>query len=110
VQKFFQYWTRPDIVRHYSESSATVLPYKYDTKNLNVAAPIRGIFAKVVSFLNSAGPNGAILFNDEAVDVNMYTKYIWQGSTGLFAGALTPKQLLGQLETATEAFQKSHPR
>jgi hypothetical protein len=64
----------------------------------------------VASFLSNAGPNGAILFNDEAVDVNMYTKYIWQGSTALFSGALTPKQLLGQLEAATEAFQKSHPR
>jgi ABC-type glycerol-3-phosphate transport system substrate-binding protein len=110
VQKFFLFWTRADNVRYYSESTATVLPYKYDTKNLSVAAPIRGIFAKVVGFLNNAGPNGAILFNDEAVDVNMYTKYIWQGSTGLFAGAVTPTQLLGQLETATEAFQKSHPK
>jgi len=110
VQKFFLFWTRSDNVRYYSENTATVLPYKYDTKNLSVAAPIKGIFAKVVSFLNNAGPNGAILFNDEAVDVNMYTKYIWQGSVGLFSGAITPTQLLSQLEAATETFQRSHPK
>jgi ABC-type glycerol-3-phosphate transport system substrate-binding protein len=109
VQKFYLFWTRPDNVRYYSEGTATVMPYKYDTKNLTVAAPIKGLFAQVVGFLNNAGPNGAILFNDEAVDVNMYTKYIWQGSVGLFSGAITPTQLLGQLESATEAFQKSHP-
>jgi hypothetical protein len=86
------------------------MPYKYDTNNLNVAAPIKGLFSQVVGFLKNAGPNGAILFNDEAVDVNMYTKYIWQGSVGLFSGAITPTQLLGQLEAATEAFQKSHPK
>jgi ABC-type glycerol-3-phosphate transport system substrate-binding protein len=108
VQKFLLFWTRPDNVRYYSESTATVLPYKYDTKNLSVAAPIRGIFATVVSYLNNAGPNGAILFNDEAVDVNMYTKYIWQGSVALLSGALKPQQLLSQLEAATVAFQKSH--
>ena len=110
VKKFYLFWTRPDNVRYYSESTATVMPYKYDTKNLALAAPIKGIFAQVVSFLNNAGPNGAILFNDEAVDVNMYTKYIWQGSTGLFSGAITPTQLLGQLEAATAAFQSSHPK
>jgi hypothetical protein len=87
-----------------------VLPYKYDTKNLSIAAPIKDLFARVVGFLNNAGPNGAILFNDEAVDVNMYTKYIWQGSVGLLADALKPQQLLRQLEAATEAFQKSHPK
>lgn len=110
VHKFYLFWTRADNVRYYSENTATVMPYKYDTKNLSVAAPIKDTFAKVVSFLNNAGPNGAILFNDEAVDVNMYTKYIWQGSVGLFSGAITPTQLLGQLETATEVFQRSHPK
>jgi ABC-type glycerol-3-phosphate transport system substrate-binding protein len=110
IEKFYLFWTRPDNVRYYSENTATIMPYKYDTKNLSVAAPIRGIFAQVVSFLNNAGPNGAILFNDEAVDVNMYTKYIWQGSVALLSGALKPAQLLSQLEAATEAFQKSHPK
>jgi raffinose/stachyose/melibiose transport system substrate-binding protein len=110
VQKFYLFWTRPDNVRYWSETTATVMPYKYDAKNLAVPTPVKGIFARVVSFLNNAGPNGAILFNDEAVDVNMYTKYIWQGSTGLFSGAITPKQLLSQFEAATEAFQKSHPK
>ena len=40
----------------------------------------------------------------------MYTKYIWQGSVALLSGALKPQQLLGQLEAATEAFQKGHKR
>jgi ABC-type glycerol-3-phosphate transport system substrate-binding protein len=110
VQKFYLFWTRPDNVRYLSENTATVFPYKYDTKNLAVAAPIKSLFAQVVGFLNNAGPNGAILFNDEAVDVNMYTKYIWQGSVGLFSGAITPTQVLSQLEAATEAFLKSHPK
>lgn len=40
----------------------------------------------------------------------MYTKYIWQGSTALFSGALTAPALCAQLEAATESFQKSHPK
>jgi raffinose/stachyose/melibiose transport system substrate-binding protein len=110
VQKFYLFWTRPDTVRAMVVGTAGWLPYKYDTKNLTFPANQRAIFAQVSGFLNNAGPNGAILFNDEAVDVNMYTKYIWQGSVGLLSGAVTPIKLLSQFEAATEAFQKSHPK
>jgi len=108
IKKWYLFMTRPDNARFWSQSNHTAMPYTFDARGLSVEPAIKPIFSKVLGFLSNAGPDGAVLFNDEAVDVNMYTKYIWQGSTALFSNALTAQALCAQLEAATEAFQKGH--
>jgi ABC-type glycerol-3-phosphate transport system substrate-binding protein len=103
VQKFLLFFTRPDNVLYIVENMNQLMPYKYDTSNVQVDAKTRTIFDTMNTMVADAGANGAVLYNDEAVKVDLYTKYIWQGSTALLTGSLTPAKLLQQLENATVA-------
>lgn len=109
IQKWYLFMSRPDNARFWAEAQAVTVAYKLD-RTPNVDPLVKPLFNKLINGFSTAGPSGTVLFNDEAVDVNMYTKYIWQGSTALFSGALTAQALCAQLEAATEAFQKSHPK
>lgn len=103
VQKFLLFFTRPDNVLYMVENMNAPMPYQYDTGKVQVNPKIKTIFDTVNTLIANAGASGAILYNDEAVKVDLYTKYIWQGSTALLTGSLTPAKLLQQLETATIA-------
>jgi raffinose/stachyose/melibiose transport system substrate-binding protein len=103
VQKFLLFFTRPDNVLFMVENLNQPIPYKYDTSKVQVDAKIKPIFDAMNTMVANAGTDGAVLYNDEAVKVDLYTKYIWQGSTALLTGALTPEQLLQQLENDTVA-------
>lgn len=105
MDAFFEYLTRPAVISKWSTSQLTAVPYKVDPAEDKVTGPLSGLWGSVTTFTDNAGPDGAALFNDQAIDVNIYTKYIWQGSVGLMAGDVTPEQLCEQLETATEAAQ-----
>lgn len=105
VQAFFEYLTRPAVISKWSTSQLTAVPYKVDSADDTVTGPLAGLWGSITKFTADAGPDGAALFNDQAIDVNIYTKYIWQGSVGLMAGDVTPEQLCEQLEKATEAAQ-----
>ncbi|GCE29549.1 hypothetical protein KDA_50330 [Dictyobacter alpinus] len=103
VQKFLLFFTRPDTVLFMVENMNQPMPYKYETDKVKVDAKIKTIFDTMNSMLTHAGNNGAVLYNDEAVKVDLYTKYIWQGSTALLTGSLSPTKLLQQLENDTMA-------
>lgn len=105
VQKFLLFFTRPENVLSFVGNMKTVMPYKYDTTKIQVDPLVKGSFTTANQMLAAAGTNGAVLYNDEAVKVDLYTKYIWQGSTALLTGSLTPEKLLQQLEAATVAAQ-----
>ena len=101
VQKFLLFFTRPDNVLSMVENLYHPIPYQYDTTKVQVDPKIKPIFDPMNKIVANAGTDGAVLYNDEAVKVDLYTKYIWQGSTALLTGALTPEKLLAQLESGT---------
>ncbi len=103
VQKFLQFFTRSDNVLYMVENLNQPIPYQYDTTKVQVNPKIKNIFDTMNKMIANAGTDGAVLYNDEAVKVALYTKYIWQGSTALLTGALAPEKLLGQLESGTVA-------
>jgi raffinose/stachyose/melibiose transport system substrate-binding protein len=106
VEKFFEFFTQPAQLADWAGRQFTTPPYKFDASDVKVSDPtLSKLFADVNGFSAAAGPTGAALFNDQAIDVNIYTRYIWQGSVGLMSGAVTPDQLAQQLETATVAAQ-----
>lgn len=107
VQKFLLFFSRPDNVLYFVENLKTAMPYKYDTTRVQSDPQVKNIFNTTSQMLANAGPDGSVLYNDEAVKVDLYTKYIWQGSTALLTGSLTPAQLAKQLEDGTEAVNNS---
>jgi ABC-type glycerol-3-phosphate transport system substrate-binding protein len=107
VERYLEYFTSPANVAMFAGGMLSSEPYQFDPAKVRVAnSGLKSLFADVNRFVANAGPDGAALYNDEAINVNIYTKYIWQGSVGLMSGAVTPEQLAHQLETATEAQQK----
>jgi ABC-type glycerol-3-phosphate transport system substrate-binding protein len=107
VEKFLEYFTRPETLVEWSGAAFTSEPYAFDAASVQVDGKLKTLFTKVNGFIAAAGPDGAALFNDQAIDVNVYTKYIWQGSVGLMSGDVHPEQLAEQLEDATtQAAQK----
>jgi ABC-type glycerol-3-phosphate transport system substrate-binding protein len=108
VEKYLEFFTSPANLTTFAGGMLDFEPYQFDAASVKVSggSAVTSLFAKVNDFLANAGPDGAALYNDEAINVNIYTKYIWQGSVGLMSGAVTPAQLAQQLETATVAAQK----
>jgi ABC-type glycerol-3-phosphate transport system substrate-binding protein len=107
AQATTEYFTRPETLTMWSGAAFTSEPYTFDAAGVQVDAKLKGLFTSVNGFIAQAGADGAALFNDQAVDVNVYTKYIWQGSVGLMSGDVSPEQLAKQLEDATvQAAQK----
>ncbi len=107
VHKFFEYFTQPSTLATWSGSMFVSPPYVFDASAVNVAnSTLKTLFAKVNGFNANAGDNGAALFNDQAVDVNIYTRYIWQGSVGLMSGDVSPEKLAQQIEDATVQVQQ----
>ena len=107
VQSFLSYLTEPKVAGAWAGDTASFMPYKVDAASVKVDPSIDSLWKKINGFLNSAGPDGSALYNDEAIDVNVYTRYIWQGSVGLMSGAVTPASLAQQLEDATVAASKA---
>lgn len=108
VEKFLDYFTSPSVAGKYQSSALTFMPYKTTSAASDVNSAIKPQWKKISGFVADTGPTGSALYNDQGIDVNIYTKYIWQGSVGLMAGDLTPQQLAQQLETATETAQKTN--
>jgi raffinose/stachyose/melibiose transport system substrate-binding protein len=107
VHKFFDFFTQPATLAGWSGSMFVSPPYTFDVSAVSVSDPtLKDLFAKVNEFNANAGDGGAALFNDQAIDVNIYTKYIWQGSVGLMSGAVSPEDLAKQLEDATVQAQQ----
>lgn len=106
VEKWLTYFTSPANLASFAGGNLTSEPYRFSSSQVHVASRLTTLFDDVNGFIADAGPGGAALYNDQAINVNIYTKYIWQGSVGLMSGAVTPEQLAQQLETATEAVQK----
>lgn len=108
AEAFLEYITRPSVAAVFASGMSLSMPYKTTSAASDVAPLVKENFAKINSFVTSAGPNGSALFNDQAIATDIYSKYIWQGSVGLMSGALSPQQLAQQLETATEAAQSTN--
>jgi raffinose/stachyose/melibiose transport system substrate-binding protein len=109
AEKFLEYFTRPDVAAKFGAQSLTLMPYKTDSKAAGKVDPqIKPQWDTISGFVKNTGADGSALYNDQGIDVNIYTKYIWQGSVGLMSGDITPEQLAQQLETATEAAQKAN--
>lgn len=107
VHKFFDYFTQPDQLATWAASQVTFMPYTFDTGTAEIApATVKQLFTTISGFSAAAGPDGAALYNDEAIDVNIYTQYIWQGSVGLMSGDITSEKLAQQLEDATVKAQQ----
>ncbi|GAA3686004.1 extracellular solute-binding protein [Streptomyces iranensis] len=107
VRKFFDYFTRPDSLARWSGSMFVSPPYRFDASAVKVDSPVLGkLFGRINSFSANAGRDGAALFNDQAIDVNIYSRYIWQGSVGLMTGELSPERLCQKLEEATVRAQR----
>jgi raffinose/stachyose/melibiose transport system substrate-binding protein len=108
AEAFMEYFTRPTVAAKLQAGFATAMPYKTTKGIASVPSLVKDNFNSINGFVTKAGPNGSALFNDQAIATAIYSKYIWQGSVGLMSGAVTPEQLAGQLETATEAAQKAN--
>jgi raffinose/stachyose/melibiose transport system substrate-binding protein len=107
VHKFFDYFTKPETLATWSGAMFVSPPYTFDAAAVQIPdEKLRTLFAKVNEFNANAGTDGAALFNDQAVDVNIYTSYIWQGSVGLMSGQVSPDKLAQQLEDATAKVQE----
>jgi raffinose/stachyose/melibiose transport system substrate-binding protein len=107
VHKFFEFFTRPETLATWSGAMFVSPPYTFDAAAVSVPdAKLKTLFAKINEFNANAGTDGAALFNDQAVDVNIYTKYIWQGSVGLMSDAISADKLAQQLEDATVQAQQ----
>ena len=107
VEAFFSFFVKPKSLAEWAGNQFTTPPYNYDTNEVKIDDPVlKSLFADVNRFSADSGPGGAALFNDQAIDVNIYTKYIWQGSVGLMSGDVAPEQLAQQLENATVKAQK----
>lgn len=108
AEKFLEYFTRPDVAGKFQSESLSFMPYKTNSTAGNVAKEIKPQWDTISDFVKNTGTDGSALYNDQGIDVNIYTKYIWQGSVGLMSGDVTPEQLAQQLESATEAAQKAN--
>jgi raffinose/stachyose/melibiose transport system substrate-binding protein len=107
VHKFFEYFTRPETLVTWSGAMFVSPPYTFDASAVSVPdEKLKTLFAKINEFNANAGSDGAALFNDQAVDVNIYTKYLWQGSVGLMSGGVSAEKLAQQLEDATVQAQQ----
>ena len=107
TQKFLEYFTRPTTAAKLGAGLTKLMPYRTEGPG-TVDPTIAAQFEKVKGFVDVAGPQGAALYNDQGIDLNIYTKYIWQGSVGLMSGDITPEQLAQQLEDATAAAQSKN--
>jgi raffinose/stachyose/melibiose transport system substrate-binding protein len=110
AEAFLNWFTMPSIQASYQAINASFSPYKLDNHAVAVPTVARPWYNRVTTYERNAGPGGAILYNDEAINSAIYPKYIWAGSEALLSGAVTPKQLAEQLEAATVAFQRSAKR
>ncbi|WP_382303565.1 ABC transporter substrate-binding protein [Herbiconiux sp. UC225_62] len=108
AQAFLEFFTRPDVAAKFGAATSKIMPYKIDTSLSTVPDVIAPQWDAINAFASDAGDGGAALFNDQAIDVNIYQKYIWQGSVGLMSGEITPKELAEQLEQATVDAQKAN--
>jgi ABC-type glycerol-3-phosphate transport system substrate-binding protein len=108
VEKFLEYFSRPEVASRYQKESLSFMPYKTNSSALDVDKSIKTQWNTISGFVKDTGSAGSALYNDQGIDVNIYTKYIWQGSVGLMSGDITPQQLAEQLESATEAAQKAN--
>lgn len=107
VHAFFDFFTKPETLATWSGSMFVSPPYTFDATAVKVPdEKLRALFATINGFNADAGPEGAALFNDQAVDVNIYTRFIWQGSVGLMSGQVAPEKLAQQLEDATVQAQQ----
>jgi ABC-type glycerol-3-phosphate transport system substrate-binding protein len=106
TQKFLKYLYSPANLSVFGSAMLFYLPYRYKVDTAGVDPSVKDLFAQIQGFMNTAGTKGASLFNDEIIDVNIYTKYIWQGSVGLMSGDLSPQKLASQLEQATAQAQQ----
>lgn len=103
LDAFFEYFTRPDVQSRWASGQFCVSAYAYDKASVTVDPAVATLYANQLQWLAEAP--AAALFNDELIDVNIYTKYIWQGSVGLASKAISPAELASQLESATVAAQ-----
>ena len=108
VEAFFKYFTEPSNSATLEAIKLDFSPYSLGSYSPPVPKLVKPEFDRTSSFIHDAGKGGAILFNDEAVNVTMYPQYIWEGSVGLLSGSITPERLCTELESATVAFQASH--
>jgi ABC-type glycerol-3-phosphate transport system substrate-binding protein len=106
VKAFMEFFTRPDIAGAFTAGRAVIPTYK--TKGGTVAPVIANQYKTVKGYVANAGANGSALFNDQGIAVDIYSKYIWQGSVGLMTGDVTPEKLAQQLEDATVAAQAAN--
>jgi raffinose/stachyose/melibiose transport system substrate-binding protein len=105
VEAFLDWFTEPEIVAQYQGITSSFSPYSLGGHLPKLAPLITAAYRQIGGYLSDAGQGGSVLYNDEAINANMYPKYIWEGSVGLMSGALTPAQLARQLEAATLADQ-----
>jgi ABC-type glycerol-3-phosphate transport system substrate-binding protein len=107
AEAFLDWFTGPEIMARYQAISASFSPFALSGHKVAVPSVATPWYGTVTGFAQSAGPNGSILFNDEAINSTIYPQYIWEGSVGLLSGAITPTKLTQELEKATLAFQRS---
>jgi len=108
TQAFLEFFTRPDVAAKFGAATSKIMPYEIDQSLSVVPDVIKGQWDTINSFATDSGDGGAALFNDQAIDVNIYQTYIWQGSVGLMSGGITPEELAQQLEDATVEAQKAN--
>jgi ABC-type glycerol-3-phosphate transport system substrate-binding protein len=110
VEAFLDWFTGPEIMAKYQSTTASFSPFSLGGHKVSVPSAAVDWYDRVTTFAQGAGPNGSILFNDEAINSTIYPQYIWEGSVGLLSGAITPTSLTQELEKATVAFQRSASR
>lgn len=106
VKAFMEFFTRPDTAGTFTAGRAVIPTYK--TTGGTVPPVIAAQYKAVKGYVANAGANGSALFNDQGIAVDIYSKYIWQGSVGLMTGGVTPEKLAQQLEDATVAAQAAN--
>ncbi|QJU55241.1 extracellular solute-binding protein [Herbiconiux sp. KACC 21604] len=105
AEAFLEFFTRPDVAAKFGAATSKIMPYEIDES----LSTVDDIIAPQWEAINGFATGGeAALFNDQAIDVNIYQTYIWQGSVGLMSGDVTPEELASQLEQATVDAQKAN--
>jgi raffinose/stachyose/melibiose transport system substrate-binding protein len=105
VEAFLNWFTEPAVAAQYQGIISGFSPYSLGSHLPKLSPIISPAYKQIGEYLSAAGQGGSVLYNDEAINANIYPKYIWEGSVGLMSGALTPAQLASQLEAATVADQ-----
>lgn len=106
AEAFMEYYTRPEVAAKFGAAVGAIMPYKLADGVGEVDPLIQSQWDRIQE-LNAAASDSA-LFNDQGIDVNIYQKYIWQGSVGLMNGDVTAEQLAQQLEDATAEAQQAN--